>query len=192
MKNSKKSTIAILGGWDEPEDNLYDDEPEEQSVTPPTFKELNSWFKISYEELVRNLKKQGYYCAWDLMNSTYNLTRFEYRHVSNNEVITIAADGHESFQVDYIFSRSKVNSFLNEKLQEEELLMKDVYFDDAELITYDGSESFSSKKLAVEAFKDSIKNSNYVELWFYYDGMKTEISKMNSDEVRYYLYVTKK
>lgn len=30
MKNSKKSTIAILGGWDEPEDNLYDDEPEKR------------------------------------------------------------------------------------------------------------------------------------------------------------------
>lgn len=29
MKNSKKSTIAILGGWDKPEDHLYDEEPEE-------------------------------------------------------------------------------------------------------------------------------------------------------------------
>lgn len=30
MKNSKKSTISILGGWDKPEDHLYDDEPEER------------------------------------------------------------------------------------------------------------------------------------------------------------------
>lgn len=29
MKNSKSSAIAILGGWEKPEDHLFDDEPEE-------------------------------------------------------------------------------------------------------------------------------------------------------------------